>query len=221
VSAADVLAELHGELTGVEGAIRRHRFLDAADEGSVPEHALAAFAGEQYAILRSDRRSFAQLASRFPSPPAGDLFLHMAGGEGEALSRLLDFAAALGLDEATLAAHEPEAGCQAYPAFVSWLALNGSRADVAIAFLANLAAWGESCGRLAAALRGAYGLDDRAVGFFDFFATADPGFERLALAVADSGLAEGDSRVGARRAARLLQAYELLYWDTCGGQLQR
>jgi len=48
-----------------------------------------------------------------------------------------------------------------------------------------------------------------------------PGFEERAVAVADAGLAAGDSPARARRAARLLQAYELMYWDTLGGQLQR
>ena len=50
--------------------------------------------------------------------------------------------------------HEPLPAAQAYPAYVAWLALNGSRADVALAFLANLAAWGDNCARMAGALRG-------------------------------------------------------------------
>jgi hypothetical protein len=63
-------------------------------------------------------------------------------------------------------------GAQAYPAFVAWLALNGSRADVVLAFLANLAAWGENCGQVAAAVRESCRAGDDAVGFFDFFAQA-------------------------------------------------
>jgi hypothetical protein len=34
------------------------------------------------------------------------------------------------------------------------------------------------------------------------------------LAVLDEGLGAGDSPTRAGRAARLLQAYELLFWDT-------
>jgi hypothetical protein len=67
---------------------------------------------------------------------------------------------------------------------------------------------------MAAALRDRYGLDDEAVAFFDFFAAPVPGFKERTLAVAAEGLADGDSAEQARRAARLLQAYELLYWDT-------
>ena len=205
MSARGLLEELGRELAGVEQAIRAHRYLAA-----VPgRESLCAFVGEQYTILRSDRRSFAQLAARFSEPPAGDLFIGLAQGEGEALTRLLTLAGSLDLQEPSLATYEPQPGCQAYSAFVAWLALNGSRADLAVALLANLAAWGENCRRLAAL------LGDRCdTSFFEFFAEPASGFEELAVAVADEGLAAGDPPGRAKRAARLLQAYELLFWDT-------
>jgi hypothetical protein len=205
MTALQLLEELQRELAPVEQAIRTHRYLATAPS----EQSLRAFAGQQYLILRSDRRSFATLAARFPEPPAGDFFIGLAQGEGEALARLLALAASLGFGEAGLADYEPQPGCQAYPAFVSWLGLNGSRADVALALVANLAAWGENCRRLAGLLQGRCDIS-----FFDFFARPAPGFEEQALAVAEVGLAAGDSAVGARRCARLLQSYELLFWDT-------
>jgi len=104
---------------------------------------------------------------------------------------------------------------QAYTAFVAWLALGGSRADLALAFLANLDAWGRNCGRLAELLDGRCDTS-----FFDSFAEPPPGFEEQALAVADQGLESGDSPEGARRAARLLEAHELLFWDTLADELQ-
>jgi hypothetical protein len=210
MSARQLLDGLHQELAHVEQAIRGHRYLAAPPA----EESLRAFAGEQYTILRSDRRSFAYLAARFPDRPAGDFFIGLAQGEGEALERLSALAASLGSDEGGLIGYEPKPGCQAYTAFVSWLALSGSRADVALAFLANLAAWGENCRRLADLLR-----DRCDTSFFDFFAEPAPGFEEQALAVADQGLAAGDSPTRARRAARLLQAYERLFWDTLADAL--
>jgi hypothetical protein len=78
---------------------------------------------------------------------------------------------------------------------------------VALAFLANLESWGRSCARMRDALRPTYGHD--ALAFFDFFAAPPLGFEKRALA-----LVENAEPTSARRAARLLQAYELLYWDT-------
>jgi len=205
MSARGLLDELGRELASVEQAIRAHRYLAAPPA----RESLCAFVGEQYMILRSDRRSFAQLAARFPEPPAGDLFIGLAQGEGEAFARLLALAGSVGVQEPDLHAYEPRPGCQAYSAFLAWLALNGSRAELTVALLANLAAWGENCRRLAALLR-----DRCDTSFFEFFAEPAAGFEQLALAVADQGLAAGDSRGRARRAARLLQAYELLFWDT-------
>lgn len=203
-----LLETVRAELGPVEQAIRSHRYLAELEAGRVPVESLRAFAGEQQAIVASDRRSFEELAARFPEPPAGPFFLDLAHGEGVALEHLTAFVAP---DEG----YEPKPCCQAYPAYVAWLALNGSRADVALAFLANLAAWGENCGRIAEALRDRYD-----VSFFDFFATPPPDFEERALAVIEAGLAAGDAPERARRAARFLQAYELLYWDTLADALQ-
>jgi thiaminase len=213
ITGQELLEQARSDLAEVERSIREHPFLDALESGRAPRSALEALAGEQRFVIPSDRRSFAQLAARFSADPAGAFFLSMAEGEGLALGLLQDFAAAVGVDEARLAAYEPSPDCQAYPAFVAWLALNGSSTDVALAFLANLAAWGANCGRVADALRRRYGLDEAAVAFFTFFASPPPGFEQRALAVIDAGLAAGDDPLGARRATRLLQAYELRFWD--------
>jgi hypothetical protein len=51
------------------------------------------------------------------------------------------------------------------------------------------------------------------VAFFDFFAGPAEDFEARALQVLDEGLAASDSPALARRATRLLQAYELSFWD--------
>ena len=211
MSARELVSQLHRKLATVEQAIASHRYLQAPPT----QESLRAFAGEQYSILRGDRRSFAHLAARFPEPPAGDLFLSLAQGEGHALERLRALANSLGIDERWLEAYQPQPGCQAYTGFVAWLALGGSRADLALALLANLEAWGSSCGRLAELLG-----DRWDISFFEFFAKPAPGFEEQALAVADQGLGSGDSPERARRAARLLQAYELLFWDTLADALQ-
>jgi thiaminase len=212
-SAVELVTQTQSELAEMAEVIRSHRFLERLRTGDVPEARLRALAGEQHAIVSSDRRSFAQLAARFPSGMAGAFFLGMAEGEGVALDKLRGLCDWLGMTEAELRGYEPHPGAQAYPAFVAWLALNGSRADVVLAFLANLAIWGENCAQVAAALREAYGAGDDAVAFFDFFASPPADFEPRALAVLDEGLAAGDSPLLARRASRLLQAYELSFWE--------
>ena len=212
-TAGELVTQTQRELVETAEAIRSHRFLERLRSREVADARLRALAGAQHAIVSSDRRSFAVLAARFPSGLAGELFLGLAEGEGVALDKLRGLADWLGMTDEELRAHEPHPGTQAYPAFVAWLALNGSRADVVLAFLANLAAWGENCGQVAAALREAYGAGDDAVAFFDFFAGPAGDFEARALEVLDEGLAAGDSPVLARRATRLLQAYELSFWD--------
>jgi TENA/THI-4/PQQC family len=203
MDAAELLALVRGELAPVAHSLAEHRYLLAVESGRVPVESLRIFAGEQRAIIASDQNSFEHLMQRFPEQPAAGFFRELAAGEAEALRLLERFAAAVGLGRE----YEPLAGCQAYSAYVAWLALNGSPADVALAFLANLESWGRSCARLRDALRPACG--DDAVAFFGFFARAPQGFEERALELVATG--EPSS---ARRAARLLQAYELLYWDT-------
>jgi TENA/THI-4/PQQC family protein len=203
MDAAELLPVVRAELAPVERSLADHRYLAELEAGRVPVESLRAFAGEQRAIITSDRRSFGHLAQRFPEPPAGGFFRDLAAGEAEALQLLERFAAAVGLGPD----YEPLAGCQAYPAYVAWLALNGSPADVALAFLANLESWGRSCARMRDALRPLYGADR--VAFFDFFAEPPAGFEERALTLIQTG-----GPASGRRAARLLQAYELLYWDT-------
>jgi len=213
-AAGRLLADVQAELGPVDRAVRDHPFLAALSQGRVPHDRLVDLAVEQQWIIASDRRSFAFLAARFPSAPAGDLFLQLAQGEGTALEHLAGFARWLGQDPASLGEREPSARGQAYTAFVAWLAMNGSATDVALAFLANLAAWGENCGRVSAALGERHGAGPEATAFFDFFATPAPGFQEQALAVVQSGLAAGDPPARARRAARLLQSYELMFWDS-------
>src|SRR5688572_9248215 len=216
--AADLLESVHADLAPVEQAIRSHPLVGSLAAGAVPEERLRAIAGEQRRIIASDRRSFAQLAARFPSPPAGGWFLSMAQGEGEALALLDGYAAWFSIDEDWFESYEPDPRAQCYPAFVAWLALNGSVGAVTLAFLANLAAWGENCGKVATALRDAYDAGDEAVAFFEFFAAPLPGFREETLAVVQAGVDAGDDPSEMRRAARLLQAYELLFWDALADQ---
>jgi thiaminase len=213
-SAAALVDQIRAELAPIDRKLASHPFISALVGGEVPTESLARFAGEQHWIISSDRRSFAYLTARYADSAAGELFLSLSQGEGTALGHLSGFARWLGLDPGRLSEYEPTPGAHAYTAYVSWLALNGSATDVTVAFVANIAAWGANCGRAAAALRSQYDADDTAVAFFEFFATPAPGFEDQALAVIEAGLRAGDSPARARTAARLLQAYELMFWDT-------
>ncbi|WP_165975526.1 transcriptional regulator [Actinomadura rubrisoli] len=208
-TAAELVARARQEIAARAPA---NRFLELLETGELPRERLVWLAGEEYRIVGSDRRSFALLAARFPDSPAGELFLGLAQGEGQALILLDGFAVALGESEKNLRAYEPRPFAQAYPAYLAQRAAFGTAGEVALAMLANLEEWGAYCSRTAKALRAHYGFSEEAVGFFTFFAESPPGFEEQALAVVAAGLAAGDDPAEIARAARLLHAYESAFW---------
>ena len=208
--ASDLIGRARAE---VSADASRNRFVDLLEAGGVPRDRLTWLAGEQFRIVGSDQRSFALLAARFPDPPAGEMFLSLAQGELHALRLLSDFAAVLGWGERDLRAYEPQPLAQAYPAYLAWSALFGTCSGVALAMLANLEEWGGYCARIAEALVTRYDLSERAVEFFRFFAAPAPGFTEQATSVVAAGLAAGEDPQEAVRAARVLHAYEIAFWD--------
>jgi len=213
-SAKALIEELKRELAAMEHEIRNHPYLADLEAGRVRREDLRRFAGEQHHIIGSDLRSVALLVNRFGGMPSGPFFQAVLGGEAAAFEALKAFGAAVGMSEPLLQAYEPDPGAQAYPAFMAWLALYGSDAEVAGGFLVNFSAWGVNCGRMSRALQAKYGLDSKATAFFDLFASPPAEFEASALAVVDGGLGRGANPHLIKRAARLLQGYEKLYWDT-------
>jgi pyrroloquinoline quinone (PQQ) biosynthesis protein C len=213
IPATDLVEEVRADLQPVEARLLQHPFLEALETGRVPREKLRLFAGEQYVIIASDLRSVAHLVGRFGDCQSRDFFLSVLQAERAASEALQMFALALGMDEAELQAYEPLAAAHAYTCYMAWLALYGSDAQVAAAYLVNFPAWGESCGRMSRILKESYGFGDPDVAFFELFAAPAPEFEQGALAVIGRRLERGDDPRPIRRAARLLQAYELMYWD--------
>lgn len=212
--ATELCAQVREQLHAVEERIRAHPWLAELEAGRISAEGLRAFAGEQLQIIPSDLRSFEMLAGRFPDEPAHGYLEGMAGGERAALEALERLAAAVGLGGEARRAYEPIPGCQAYPSYVARLARDATAAEVAGAFLVNLEAWGGNCARMYAALRAEYGYTDGDCAFFALFAGPITELERHSLEVIDAGLAQGAEPAAIARAARLLQAYELRYWDS-------
>jgi TENA/THI-4/PQQC family len=209
--ADELVARALRESSGRTGG---NRFLELLEAGEVPAERLRRLAGEEYRIVSSDRRSFALLGSRFVEGAAGEMFLSLAAGEGQALRLLKEFAAALGMKDEELRGYEPHPLAQAYPAFLAQRAAFGTSSEVALSMLANLEEWGSYCGRAAVALRERYGLTEEAVGFFAFFTETPPGFVEQATAVIAAGLAAGEDPDEALLAARMMHAYETAFWES-------
>ncbi|WP_441248424.1 transcriptional regulator [Kitasatospora sp. McL0602] len=208
--------ELYEQTTAeLAPAAADNRLVELVEAGSAPVDALRRIAGEEYRIIRSDRRSFALLAARFAeaAPDTADpFFLGLAQGEDQALPLLATFAAAVGLGPTDLAAYRPRPAAQVYAHYLAWLAQFGSRSEITLALLANFGFWGGYCGRIAAALPRHYGLTPAEAAFFGYFAELPPGFEPTALGILQAALDEGEDPEAARHAARMMQSYEAAFW---------
>ena len=207
-----IVAEIRGQLAVVERRLMQHPYLAAVEAGQIDRARLNRFAAQQRYIIPSDLRSIALLLNRYGAGPSGPFFVAALETERAALAALQRFERALGSD-GVVDATTVLPGAVAYSHFLAWLALYGSDAEFAAAFLVNLQAWGRNCGRLARALRIVYGFTDADVAFFDLFANEAPDFEAAALEVIAGGLDHGVRPASLLLAARLLQGYEVLYWD--------
>jgi hypothetical protein len=210
-TAREILDAASAELAPAE---KDNRLVPLIASGAAPRSVFATIAAEESRIVRSDWRSFLTLAARCTEENSRELFAGLASGEALALGQLDKLVAATGLDDAALAEYQPMAGCQAYPAYMAWLALLGEPADVVVALIANFAAWGSYCATIAGAMREYYGFDDEACGFFDFFATPVPEIEAQAVAALQAGIDAGRHSGEAFTYGRLFQSYELMFWNT-------
>lgn len=209
--ARELLAAARKTLAPAE---RDNRLVPLIAAGTAPRSVFATIAAEESRIVPSDWRSFLTIAARCTESNSRELFGGLAAGEGLALAKLRTLASACGLDDDALRAYQPQAGCQAYPSYLAWLAMFGEPADVVVALIANFAAWGDYCATIARAMREHYGFDDEACGFFDFFATPVPEVEEQAVAALQAGIDAGRQTDEAFTYGRLFQSYELMFWNT-------
>ncbi|MEU3244187.1 MULTISPECIES: transcriptional regulator [unclassified Streptomyces] len=201
-----------------------NRLLPLIARGAAQRSTLAALALEQGQVIPADRRAFLHLAERPDTgPECAAFFTGLAESEALALDRLAAYADACGCGaEAARAAYQPLAGCQSYPAYIAWLAMNGSPAEVALALTADFAAWGGYCTTIAEALRHHYDFADEACGFFDLFAEPGPELGQRALAAVREGLDTGRlDEDRAHRQGRLLQTCETSFWHALWEEDQR
>ena len=213
--ALPLIEKIRSDLRPVDERILGHPYLRALDEGRVPLDSLKMFAGHQHHIISSDLRSIALILSREGMRPSRHFLMKVLQGEAAALDALHAFAEALALKISDLESFEPLPSAHAYCAFVAWLSLHGSDAELAGALLVNFPAWGANCGRMRAALRQKYGFAPLTLTFFDLFADM-PSFEQEAVAIVQNALDRGISARLIHRAARMLQGYELMFWDAMG-----
>ena len=140
--ALQLVEQIRSDLRPLEAKISCHPYLKALEEGRVQRDLLKVFAGQQHHIISSDLRSIALILSRQGMLPSLHFLMNVLQGEAAALDALHAFTRVLGLNTGDLEIFEPLPAAHAYCTFVAWLALYGSNAELAGAFLINLPAWG-------------------------------------------------------------------------------
>ena len=210
--AKEVVKKIRMDLRPLDEKILGHPYILALNEGKIPHDSLRTFAGQQYHIITSDLRSIASLLSRHGQLPSRPWLLSLLQGEVAALDVLFVFARKLSMSEMDLMTFEPIPGAHAYCTYVAWLGMYGSDGELAGALLVNFAAWGANCGKMNKALQEHYGLTMEEVAFFELFSQMPP-FEKQVLEVIQGALNRGIEPALIHRAARMLQAYELMFWD--------
>jgi len=214
-------------------ALEQHPYLHAAKDGTLTMAQRRAFCCEQLAIQHSDACSFAKLAGHdnFDCPSSlakavlpeveedkkDDLFHFLLGGELYASKLLLQHAASLGLpaEEDIVKSYQVTAEGQGYPSYWSRLALNQQHGAAAAACAVNFPAWGNMCRELLQALKeGDYGYDattkDDGLAFIEFFATPIENLDEMAAKIMHREKVQYEDIV---TSVRLLQEYEVLFWD--------
>ncbi|MEV6833417.1 transcriptional regulator [Streptomyces sp. NPDC051133] len=210
VSAKELLSRAVGSLAPDPCA---NPLVPLVESGEAGRETLAALVLEQRWVIPADRAAFQHLADRSAEASEAAFFTSLAAGEDLASRHLAALADACGITEERSGTYTPLPGCQAYPAYVAWLALNASPADVVVALTANFSAWGGYCARIATGLRTRYGFTDEACAFFDFFAEPAPRLEAQATAAVQAAVDTGRLDLGLSHTyGRLLQAYEAMFW---------
>lgn len=164
--------------------------------------ALRRFVANQLYIVPHDLKALSAAMAKAREPDEYRLVKMLIDGDWEALKALWELAAELGA-EFTWDLLDPTA--VAYTHFLSWLALNGTMGDLAVAAAVNLPVWGQNCAAFAAWARQNGVRNTR---FMDLFAGPYTELEELAEGVAQRHL----NWPRYRFVAKAIQKYELDFW---------
>jgi thiaminase len=204
--AKDLIQMIRSKLQNVNEMILNHQFIIEAEEGKLPIEAFKTFAGQQYYIVSHDARNLALMASRATNTKEFEFFLELSKGDIEALKLLEKMGRALNLTKLDNIEPIPEA--VAYTHYLAWLALYGNPGYQAVALIINLPVWGSNCRKLSNALKNRYNIHE--TGFLDLFSQPYEQIENRGLEIIENYLNYSEGMI---RVSRLIQKYELMFWD--------
>ena len=212
----EVFRRIRDTLRPIEGNLLDHPFLKKVEQKTYSEKQMALLPKEEYYIVSTDLLSARHLMGRFGNGPSGSFFGDLVENEEFARKNIVMLAEALGSSLSELEAHEPDPYCQAYPSYFARLALHGSEAEVLVALSSNFSVWWSACKRIAVALQNLYGVPKEATAFLNPLNEVPPPdapFDQLTVDALERGLAEGVEEKDIVRVARIIQQYELFFWD--------
>ena len=132
----------------------------------------------------------------------------------EASDALVLLAQTLGMTEEFLETYETDPDALGYGFYVSSLATHASLAEIVAGLGVNFPLWGANCQKMSKVLRQHYGFSASQTRFFDIFAEASSSTDEETIIKAISlGLEAGVSQEKIARSVRLIQGYELRFWD--------
>jgi thiaminase len=196
---ADIIKKLREELKDLNKKIQNHPSLQKPSR-----ELLNRFVENQLYIIPHDLRALSHMLSTADIMDEVEFFKMLIDGDYEASKALARLAGELNIK---LEYSRLSVKAVSYTHFLSWLALNASPGDAAVALTVNLPVWGENLKRLR---EHAVSLNIKSTKLFDLFAGPFDTLEEKAEKIAERYL-DWDRY---RFIANTIQKYELDFWDS-------
>lgn len=218
---SNFLFELRQKLSEQSKAVLNHVFFKDAEEGKLPVEKIRTWCIQQYYVLNYDTRSIGAVMSRSSHVDEKDFFTMLLDGVKGAEVKMESFARQLDLTREKLVSAKILPGAAAYTHYLAWLGHYATPGEMSAALLINLPVYARVIARFEKALRSRYEIMNT-----DYFRLWTLGLDYNSdpLQPAPDAIEEPGNRViqryieeyGSRMetAARLLQDYELLFWNT-------
>ncbi|MCW4038963.1 MAG: TenA family transcriptional regulator [Candidatus Bathyarchaeota archaeon] len=204
----DFLEKTRSWLAPLNMKILNHLYVSEAEQGTLSLDKVKAYAANQYYIISRDAKSLALMVSRSTSSEEFTFFNTVFKGDEQAIPLLIAMAETMGLDAVDLEEYTPLPEAVVYTHYLTALAHFASPGEQAVALIVNLPVWGSNCKRLSKAFRASYQIEETT--FLDLFAQPTGELEQHALSIIDHYLHQ---ETQLQRVARLIQAYELMFWN--------
>ncbi|CCH32599.1 Peptide synthetase [Saccharothrix espanaensis DSM 44229] len=185
--------------------------LDKLNDGSLTAADLRGLVLTELQAHQAELVAYGVGLAKYPHPPATAFFTQITELVTNATPKLVACARALGLGDAELRRRVPDPTIYAFGGCLSWIAVTGSQASLALALHTDMTVYFPDCVAITAGVReSAVTAPDE---FFDYYdGTASEDLLALALETADDGLRRGDDPDEAAFSARLLEANIGLFW---------